>query len=207
MLGLAAPDPRYRCRWPLIVNRITVPPTGGSVPPTSSSVPRICRDLTDVVGRVYDSRAAPDKHRLIGRNNRMNDNLHLRFLDGPRFTRWLVEEEKFDPAVLGDSQRRRWYDWERGARADLYSNSVDRILTDQLISSRLIPDDCWSQDQSLRAEGKPRKPLAEQAQIRAEGRMLLEAGLTPKDITKKLDVSLTTVRNWRRRMRKEEAYA
>lgn len=137
----------------------------------------------------------------------MDDNLELRFLDGPRFTRWLVEEEKFSPSVLGDSQRRRWYDWERGGRADLYSNSVDRILTDMMLSSRLIPDDVWSEDQSLRAEGKPRKPIAEQKRLRDEGRLLIQAGVTAREVANKLDVSMTTVRNWRRCMRKEEAYA
>lgn len=137
----------------------------------------------------------------------MDDNLELRFLDGPRFTRWLVEEEKFLPSVLEDSQRRRWYDWERGGRADLYSNTVDRILTDMMLSSRLIPDDVWSEDQSSRAEGKPRKPLAEQQRLRNEGRLLIEAGVHARDIAEKLGVSMTTVRNWRRRMRKEAACA
>jgi hypothetical protein len=137
----------------------------------------------------------------------MDDNLDLRFLDGPRFTNWLKEEEGFDPATLSDSQRRRWYDWEKGSRADLYSNTVDRIMTNMLLSSRLIPDCVWSPDQSLRAEGKPRKPLAEQKRIRDEGRLLLEAGCTTQQVTEQLDVSKTTVRNWRRRMRKEEVYA
>lgn len=137
----------------------------------------------------------------------MEDNLDLRFLDGPRFTRWLVEEEKFEPSSLGDSQRRRWYDWERGGRADLYSNAVDRILTDHMISSRLIPDDVWSSDQRLKAEGKPRKSPAEQQRLRDEGRLLLAAGVATKEIAAKLGVSATTIRNWRRRMRQELANA
>lgn len=137
----------------------------------------------------------------------MDDNLHLRYLDGPQFVRWLEEEEGIDRNVLTDSQKRRWYDWSKGGRADIYCLAVDRILTDHLISSRLIPDYVWAVDQRKNIHGRKSLPEKQQRLRREEGKLLLRAGCDPKEISKKLNVSITTVRNWRRAMRKEDAVA
>jgi DNA-binding NarL/FixJ family response regulator len=128
-----------------------------------------------------------------------------RFLDGPKFTKWLTEVEQVNVLHLTESQKRRWRDWTLGQRADLYSSAVDRILTDHYIAIRLIPDDCWSENQLSRNEGQKHLPPKEQKARREEGRLLLRAGLHVDRIAEQLDVSPTTVRNWRRKMRKEDA--
>lgn len=137
----------------------------------------------------------------------MDDNSHLRYLDGPRFVRWLAEDEQIDYSVLTDSQKRRWYDWSKGTRADIYCLTVDQILTENYISSRLIPDDVWAADQRKANQGRTHLPLKEQKLRREEGKLLLRAGCGVKEISKKLNVSITTVRNWQRAMRKEEPLA
>lgn len=126
-----------------------------------------------------------------------------RFLDGPKFTKWLMEEEGVDPVSLTESQRRRWYDWTKGQRADLYSNAVDRIMTDNYISSRLVPDDVWAKNQKAKNEGKKQLPPKEQQARKAEGRMLLLAEVHPNDISARLKVSVTTVRIWKRQLKEE----
>ncbi len=126
-----------------------------------------------------------------------------RFLDGPKFVKWLVEIEQVDFSNLTESQQRRWRDWTLGQRADLYSNAVDRILTDHYISPSLIPDDCWSENQNARNAGKKRPPVEVAKKRREEGRLLIMAGNHVNDISKTLSVSPTTVRNWRRKMRLE----
>lgn len=127
----------------------------------------------------------------------------MRFLDGPKLIKWLQEEEKVDPSLLTESQKRRWYDWGQGQRADLYSSAVDRILTDNYISSRLIPDDVWAKDQRNRNEGRTQLPPQEQKARKAEGRMLLVADVHASDIANKLNVSVATVRVWKRQLKKE----
>ena len=79
-----------------------------------------------------------------------------RFLDGPKFIAFLNSEGVFRHH-LTDSQKRRYYEWEHGARADLYSpvpgpSPVDCILTEHGLFN-LIPDDCWSNDQKPRKRG------------------------------------------------------
>jgi len=127
----------------------------------------------------------------------------LRFLDGPKFIKWLQHEEKVAPALLTDAQKRRWYDWGQGQRADLYSNAVDRILTDNYISSRLIPDEVWAENQLTKNSGHKQLPPKQQQARKAEGRMLIMAEVPPRDIAEKLKVSLATVRVWSRQLRKE----
>ena len=134
------------------------------------------------------------------------DDLELRFLDGPKLVEWLISEGvKY--SHLTDAQQRRWSDWRRGCRADLYSNTVDRILTEYYLSSRLIPDDVWSEDQKNKNAGKKRRTPAEQKRLREEGRLLLAAGCTLVEVRTKLGVSEAAVRKWRRDMVKEEAIA
>lgn len=126
----------------------------------------------------------------------------LRYLDGPKLTKWLLEEEHLDYSSLTDSQKRRWREWTLGARADLYG-TVDQILTDNLIAIRLIPDDCWT-DQQRYKNGRPQSNGPEAKRKRAEGRLLLAAGLGINEIAEKLEVTPTTVRKWRRKMAQEE---
>ena len=136
----------------------------------------------------------------------MKDPDELRFIDGPKLVEWLISEG-VEYRHLTDAQQRRWSDWRRGCRADLYSNPVDRILTDNYLSSRLIPDDAWAKDQRNKNEGRKPLPPAEQARLRAEGRLLLAAGCTIVEVRKKLGVSEGTVRKWRRRMIEDQAIA
>jgi hypothetical protein len=77
-----------------------------------------------------------------------------RFLDGPKFVAWL-ESEGVTKTGLTESQYRRWFDWERGARADLYTASTDQLLTDNYLHN-LIPDDVWARDQEPVSRG-PKK--------------------------------------------------
>lgn len=125
-----------------------------------------------------------------------------RYLDGPKFTTWLLEEEGLDYSSLTDSQKRRWREWTLGARADLYG-TVDQILTDNLISIRLIPEDCWTNQQRYK-NGRPPVTGKAAKRKRAEGRLLLAAGLPIEEIAQKLEVTPTTVRKWRRKMAAED---
>jgi hypothetical protein len=125
-----------------------------------------------------------------------------RYLDGPKLTTWLVEEEGLDLSTLTDSQKRRWRDWALGTRADLYG-TVDQILTNNLIAIRLIPDDCWTDEQQYK---KAHLCSAKEARLRRdEGRLLLSAGVGIKEVARRLGVTQTTVRNWRRKMTEEES--
>jgi hypothetical protein len=92
----------------------------------------------------------------------MSDQLP-RFLDGPKFVAFL-KSEGVQRHHLTESQKRRYYEWERGARADLYSptgdtSSVDQILTEHSLFN-LIPDDCWSEDQEPTKRGPNKSTLA-----------------------------------------------
>ncbi len=68
-----------------------------------------------------------------------------RFLDGPRFIAFLASEG-IHRHHMSNSQKRRFYEWEQGARADIYTESTDRLITDHCLLA-IIPDDCWSEDQ------------------------------------------------------------
>lgn len=136
----------------------------------------------------------------------MDEELQLRFLDGPKLVEWLMEEG-VQYRHLTDAQQRRWSDWRRGCRADLYSNTVDRILTEYYLSSRLIPDDVWSRDQLNKNAGRKQRPPAEQKRLRAEGRLLLAAGCSIVEVRTKLGVSEQAVRKWRKDLEKEEPIA
>lgn len=127
-----------------------------------------------------------------------------RYLDGPRFVKWL-EEEGVKFSDLTDTQQRRWRDWEKGSRADLYK-TADRILTDNYILPGLIPDECWSENQ-LRYENASRPPKKESDLRKAEGLMLVEAGVHVNEIADRLGVCPTTVRNWTRKQRQEQLAA
>lgn len=67
------------------------------------------------------------------------------YLDGPKFVAWL-SSEGIHRQQLTDAQKRRYYEWEKGARADYYSTCVDELLTTHLLQN-LIPDDIWATDQ------------------------------------------------------------
>lgn len=121
-----------------------------------------------------------------------------RYLDGPRFVKWL-EQEGVKFSDLTDSQQRRWRDWEQGSRADLYG-TADRILTDNYILPVLIPDECWS-DNQRRYEKASRLPVKESKMRKAEGLLLVEAGVHVDEVAKRLGVCSTTVRNWLRKNR------
>jgi hypothetical protein len=127
-----------------------------------------------------------------------------RYLDGPKFVKWLETEEGIKFSDLTDSQQRRWRDWEAGSRADLYG-TADRILTDNHILSCLIPDDCWSDNQARYNSERTKIPRAQVEARRAEGRMLIAAGLPIAEICERLGVSPTTVRNWTRQMKQNQA--
>lgn len=119
-----------------------------------------------------------------------------RYLDGPKLVEWLTRDEGVRFERLTDAQKRRWRDWEAGERADLYG-AVDRILTSQGISMRLIPDDCWAKDQ--RKERRPRLSNEEVRALRHEALVLIKEGHSNKQIADKLNVNNTTVGKWRRK--------
>jgi hypothetical protein len=119
-----------------------------------------------------------------------------RYLDGPKLVEWLTKDEGVKFERLTDAQKRRWRDWEAGERADLYG-AVDRILTSQGISMRLIPDDCWSRDQ--RKERKARLSREEMQALRREALVLIKEGHDNKHIAQRLDVNNTTVGKWRKK--------
>jgi DNA-binding NarL/FixJ family response regulator len=144
--------------------------------------------LTRVIGFSY-----PVKVNLQG--EKVEDNTELRYLDGPKLVEWL-KEENVDYSNLSDNQKRRWFDWSKGARADVYSLTLDQIMTDNYLSSRLIPDDVWSKEQARFKLSAPRRSAKEQRATRDEGKLLLRAGCSHRDVARKLGVSRNTVRNW-----------
>lgn len=192
MLGLAAFDPRSTTT-PYVDRKLS--PQQGAVRPLPLRVPQVVREgptLTRVIR--FCCKPHPKGVPL------MED--ERRYLDGPKFTRWLLEEEHLDYSSLTDSQKRRWREWTLGARADLYG-TVDQILTDNLIAIRLIPEECWTNQQRYK-NGRPQAVGKEAKRIRSEGRLLLAAGVGIKEIAEKLGVTETTVRKWRRKMAAEE---
>lgn len=74
----------------------------------------------------------------------MTDHLP-RWLDGRRFIAWLASEG-ITISDLQPSQQRTYNRWKAGARAHIYSQSVDTILTDHGLQA-LIPDHVWSTHQ------------------------------------------------------------
>jgi len=60
--------------------------------------------------------------------------------DGPRLVRWLVEASGFADS-LTESEKRRVYDWRRGAVAGFYV--VDKMLTRRGIHPSELPEDLW----------------------------------------------------------------
>ena len=119
-----------------------------------------------------------------------------RYLDGPKLVSWL-KEEGVKPEKLTDAQKRRWRDWVKGDRADLYG-AVDRILTNHGISMRLIPDDCWAKDQ--RAERKARLSSEEIANLKREAALLINEGGGNEEIAKRLNLDKSTIRRWRKQV-------
>jgi hypothetical protein len=77
-----------------------------------------------------------------------------RFLNGPKFVAWLISEG-INKRDVTESQNRRWHDWEKGSRADVYATTTDQLLTDHYLHA-LIPDDVWALDQQPSPRG-PKK--------------------------------------------------
>lgn len=115
-----------------------------------------------------------------------------RFLDGVKFTDWL-KTEGVRKADLSESEVRRFWGWEQGQRADLYSNVCDGLLTRYLLMD-LIPDDCWAELQSRYVRRPDRF---------GDARLMLAAGVSHKEVGKRLDISTRTVNRYAQRIAAE----
>jgi DNA-binding NarL/FixJ family response regulator len=113
-----------------------------------------------------------------------------RWLDGPRFIAFLLSEGVVKNQQP-DATIRRWSDWERGGRADRYG-AADRVMTENLISERMIPDDVWSADQRYL---RKRSPIVDAR--RSEGLKMLEDGISVRKVSQALKISRRTVNRWR----------
>jgi hypothetical protein len=118
-----------------------------------------------------------------------------RYLNGPRLVAWLTSEG-IEREHLTDSETRRYYDWERGDRADVYSQIVDRMLTRYGIALVNLPDDIWDVHQ---------RPTIKHLGRKAETRELLAAGIPEIEIAERLGLRPNTVHRHRRAMDKESA--
>ena len=113
-------------------------------------------------------------------------NHHIpRYLDGPKFANWLLSEG-VQRKHLSESENRRFHAWLNGARADVYSNTCDAILTRNLLM-HLIPDECWHINQHGR-QGPPNRST--------EIQKLVTTGFTPDEIATKLNLTLRTVKRY-----------
>ncbi len=112
-----------------------------------------------------------------------------RWLDGPKFIEFLLSEGVIKNQQSGATIR-RWTDWERGGRADRYG-AADRVMTENLISERMIPDDVWADNQNYLRKTSP-TVLAR----KSKGLELIDGGKTQKEVASILGVSRTTVRRW-----------
>lgn len=126
------------------------------------------------------------------------------YLDGPKFWAWL-QSEGIKKQDLTDSCRRRLSEWEKGARANIYTSTVDQLLTDNYLSSRLIPDDVWSEDQTHTNTGKKMpyvsRETREQRRHEVELMLIQDAGQRVIDIAKTCNVSKQTVSRIKRELK------
>jgi hypothetical protein len=113
-----------------------------------------------------------------------------RWLDGPKFIDFLLSEGVVKGEQPGATIR-RWTDWERGGRADIYG-AAGNVLTENLISERLIPADVWANEQKYL-----RKRSVKLDARKSEGLALLEQGLGMRKVAEALGVSRRTVNRWK----------
>ena len=128
------------------------------------------------------------------------------YLDGPRFCRWL-ESEGVDLTALSDSQIRRVRDWKLGSRANIYSGSVDKIITDHYLSISRIPDEVFADNQKFKMNPGTNNKLSNKARLerKINGEILLMQGnKTMAQISEEIGVSITTLGKWKRSLRRRE---
>jgi hypothetical protein len=113
-----------------------------------------------------------------------------RWLDGPKFIAFLLSEG-IVKSEQPESTLRRWTDWERGGRADIYG-AAGNVMTENLISERFIPDDCWSKDQKYLRKRSPKVDAR-----KSEGLKMLEDGFSMRKVGEALGVSRRTVNRWK----------
>jgi DNA-binding NarL/FixJ family response regulator len=113
-----------------------------------------------------------------------------RWLDGRKFIAFLLSEGVVK-SEQSDAIIRRWTDWERGGRADIYG-AAGNVLTENLISERLIPADVWANEQKYL-----RKRSVKLDARKSEGLALLEQGLGMRKVAEALGVSRRTVNRWK----------
>jgi hypothetical protein len=113
-----------------------------------------------------------------------------RWLDGPRFIAFLLSEGVVK-SQQSDAALRRWTDWERGGRADIYG-AAGNILTENLIAERLIPGDVWAEEQKFLRNKSPKLDAR-----KSEGLALLEQGIGMRKVAEALGVSRRTVNRWK----------
>jgi hypothetical protein len=114
-----------------------------------------------------------------------------RWLDGPKFIAFLLSEG-IVKSEQSDATIRRWTDWERGGRADRYG-AADKVMTENLISERFIPDDCWAREQDYCRKLSPATRSRQE-----KGLGMLEQGMSPKEIARELGVHPRSINRWRR---------
>ena len=85
-----------------------------------------------------------------------------RFLDGPKFVKWLEDEEWTFYERLDDTGKRNWKRWEAGThRPDIYSDLLDELMLDIGLPISMIPDDLWHENQvPTPGNGAGRLPVA-----------------------------------------------
>lgn len=112
-----------------------------------------------------------------------------RFLDGPKFAAWLLIEgvRKTD---LTESEQRRFYGWEHGARADVISDVCDKLLTRYLLMN-LIPDSCWhpTQTRYLKPDNRAHHAID-----------LINAGMTVNQVAKEMSLHPRTINRYLRQL-------
>lgn len=71
-----------------------------------------------------------------------------RFLDGPKFVKWLEDNEWTFFDRLSSVEKANWKKWASGThRPDIYSDLLDQLLMDIGLPMTMIPDDLWHENQ------------------------------------------------------------
>jgi hypothetical protein len=122
-----------------------------------------------------------------------------RYLDGPNFVAFLTAEG-IASENLTETEARKFHDWKNGVRADVYSATVDRLLTRYGLPVSYLPDEVWSDEQrhhNRRSKKRKRQPTIS-AKKRAEGIAYLADGCSELFVSDVLGVPRTAVKTWSR---------
>lgn len=130
------------------------------------------------------------------------------YCSGPKLMAWLKEVEPglwadrneggtgAVKSTLGDSWNRRFYDWNRGSQASVYT--VDRLMVSLGRHLLEIPEDVWEYENA-------KKPSVRRMdRERARALDMLSEGYLPTEVAKEIGVATRSVTRWAQKARVAE---